>query len=104
MPTLYLPLLTPGMMLSKVADSQVVVRPSFWATALKRSTSNPITVLPSASRNSFGAYDESVPIVNLPAALMAAGTLSAGEMSAEALATGPELPVPVDSEPQAAVD
>src|SRR5689334_10027400 len=105
-PTLYFLVPTPGMMLSNDADCHSVVRPSFWPTALNRSTSNPMTVLPSASRNSLGAYVESVPMTSLPADLMSAGTLSARLVSAEALAAGVE-PVPVllpDSEPQAATE
>src|SRR4051812_25614645 len=106
-PTLYFPLLTPGMMLSNVADCHWVVRPSFAATALNRSTSKPMTVLPSASRNSLGAYDESVPMLSLPPALMSAGTFAARALSTVALAAGdapePEpVPVSPDSEPQAA--
>src|SRR3954451_5332616 len=80
-PTLYLPVPTPGMMLSKLADCQSVVRPNFCATALNRSTSNPMTVLPSVSRNSLGAYDESVPMISLPDALMSAGTFAASALS-----------------------
>src|ERR1700712_2459658 len=96
-PTLYLALLTPGMMLSNVADCHSVVRPSFCATALNRSTSKPITVLPSASRNSLGAYDESVPMISLPAALMSAGTFADSESSADADATGGPAPAVVGS-------
>ena len=45
-PTVYLPELTPGMIASNFADCHSVVRPSFWATALNRSTSKPMIVLP----------------------------------------------------------
>src|SRR3954454_7383580 len=105
-PAPYFLLVTPGMMLSKVADCHCVVRPSFWAIALNRSTSNPMTVLPSASRNSLGAYVESVPMISLPADLMSGGALSARPVWAEALAAGAE-PAPLlspDSEPQAAIE
>src|SRR3954452_3969710 len=102
-PTLYLPEVTPGMIASNLADSHCVVRPSFCATALNRSTSKPMIVLPSASRYSLGAYVESVPMVSLPAALISAGTLSASEVSAEADGTVAPDPVPgsADSSPQA---
>src|SRR3954447_8544649 len=106
-PTVYLPELTPGMMLSNVADCHSVVRPSFAATALNRSTSKPITVLPSVSTYSLGAYVESVPMVSLPADLIAAGTLAASAAStavdgvAEAGAAPVEVSPPVSS-PQAA--
>src|SRR5689334_10710827 len=104
-PTLYFLVPTPGMMLSNDADCHSVVRPSLWPTALNRSTSNPMTVLPSASRNSLGAYVESVPMISLPADLMSAGTLSARLVSADALDAG-AAPVssPPDSEPQAAIE
>src|SRR3954464_5809464 len=104
--TLYFLLATPGMMLSKVADCHSAFRPSLPATALNRSTSKPMTVLPSASRNSLGAYDESVPLTSLPADLMSAGTFAASAASTAVLADGAE-PALVpgsspDSEPQAA--
>src|SRR4051794_11624824 len=105
-PAPYFLLFTPGMMLSNEADCHWVVRPSFWATALNRSTSKPMTVLPSVSRNSLGAYVESVPMTSLPAAWTSAGTWWARLVAAEALATGAEpapLPSP-DSEPQAATE
>jgi len=50
-----LPLSTPMMIESKLAGCHSTVTPNFWATALNRSTSQPLTVLPSASRNSLGA-------------------------------------------------
>src|SRR5919199_6183265 len=107
-PTLYLPVPTPGMMLSNVADCHWVVNPSLPATALNRSTSKPITVLPSVSRNSLGAYVESVPMTSLPADLIWDGTFAASAASADAEgAEPPAEPVPVpppDSEPQAAID
>src|SRR4051794_32598732 len=103
-PTLYLPVPTPGMMLSNVADCHCVVRPSLPATALKRSTSKPITVLPSASRNSLGAYVESVPMTSLPADLMSAGTFAASALSTDDEGAGAPEPLPAslpDSWPQA---
>src|SRR3712207_1485290 len=103
-PMLYFLLVTPGMMLSNEADCHSVARPSFCATALNRSTSTPLTVLPSASRNSFGAYVESVPMMIFPADLIAAGTLSASAVSAEADGTGVPEPVSLDSSPQADSD
>jgi len=53
-PASYLPDWRPGMIASNTADSYSVFRPSLAATALNRSTSKPMTVLPSVSRNSFG--------------------------------------------------
>src|SRR5579859_6848952 len=97
-PMLYLPDVTPGMMSSNFALCQLVFRPSFPATALNRSTSNPMTVLPSVSRNSLGAYVESVPMLITPADLMAAGTFAASELSTEVVTAGAppplELPPP----------
>src|SRR4051794_234063 len=104
-PTLYLPVLTPGMMPSNDADCHSVFRPSLPATALNRSTSKPFTVLPSVSRNSLGAYVESVPMVSLPADLMFAGTLAASAVSTDEDGAGAEpVPVPLsfDSPPHAA--
>src|SRR4051794_39734021 len=105
----YFPGLTPGVMLSNGADCHCVVRPNLPATALKRSTSKPITVLPSVSRNSFGAYVESVPMTSLPADLISAGTFAASAVSTDDDGAGapaePALPLPLsDSEPQAASD
>jgi hypothetical protein len=51
--------------------------------------------------NSLGAYVESVPMTSLPAALMSAGTLSASEVSAEALGAGVPPELLSDSLPQA---
>src|SRR4029450_13098085 len=82
-PAAYLPVLTPGMMLSNVADCHWVVSPNLPATALNRSTSKPITVLPSVSRNSLGAYVESVPMTSLPADLISAGTFAASALSTD---------------------
>src|SRR5919107_512393 len=107
-PALYLPVFTPGMMLSNVADCHWVVRPNLPARALNRSTSKPITVLPSVSRNSFGAYVESVPMRSLPADLISAGIFAASAVSTDDDGAGaPAEPVPLplsDSEPQAAID
>ena len=46
---------TPVMMLPNFDGSHWVLTPNFAATWLKRSTSKPWTVLPSAARNSLGA-------------------------------------------------
>ncbi len=54
-PISYLPDETPGMIASNGAGVNDALSPSLAATALNRSTSNPITVLPSLSRNSLGA-------------------------------------------------
>src|SRR4051794_14434111 len=107
-PMLYLPEPTPGMIASNFADCQSVVRPSLPATALNRSTSKPMTVLPSVSRYSLGAYDESVPTMIFPADLSAAGTFAASALSTADDAAGEPPPdpvsVPLDSLPQAASD
>src|SRR3954449_11292444 len=107
-PTVYFLLATPGMMLSNEADCHSVVRPSLPATALNRSTSKPMTVLPSVSRYSLGAYDESVPTMIFPADLSAAGTFAASALSTADDAAGEPPPdpvsVPLDSLPQAASD
>ena len=52
-------------------------RPITVATALPRSTSKPITVVPSVSMNSLGAYEASVPKASLPSEAMSAGTSAA---------------------------
>src|SRR2546423_10555415 len=80
-PMLYLAEPTPGMMSSNFADCHSVLSPNLPATALNRSTSNPMIVLPSVSRNSLGAYVESVPIMIFPADLTAAGTFAASALS-----------------------
>src|SRR3954451_5368703 len=105
-PTLYFPVPTPGMMLLNDADCHSVFRPSLAATALNSSTSKPFTVLPSVSRNSLGAYVESVPMVSFPADLMSAGTFAARALSTDDDGVGAEpVPVPLlsfDSPPHAA--
>src|ERR1035437_7914897 len=45
-PMSYLPLSTPAMIVSKPAGWYTTLTPSFWATALNRSTSLPSTILP----------------------------------------------------------
>src|SRR2546430_1771286 len=92
-PSSYLPDCTPGMMSSNFADCQSVFRPSLLATALNRSTSNPMTVLPSVSRNSLGAYDESVPMLIVPADLIDAGTFAASALSTELVTAGAPPPL-----------
>src|SRR5213078_3103057 len=101
-PSSYLPDCTPGMMSSNFADCQSVFRPSFAATALNRSTSNPMTVLPSVSRNSLGAYVESVPMRILPSDLMAAGTFAASAESTAVDGVGPAVPDSLFFSPHAA--
>jgi hypothetical protein len=98
-----LPEATPAISEPKSPDCHSVVRPSFLATALNRSTSKPMTVLPSVSRNSLGAYVESVPTTILPSALIAAGTIAASLSSTpvDELGAGP-VGAWLFSEPQAA--
>ena len=50
-------------------------------TASPRSTSNPMIVVPSVSRNSLGGYVLSVPTTTLPAVTRAAGTIAASASS-----------------------
>src|SRR5450631_1460584 len=103
-PMSYLPLSTPAMIVSKPAGWYTTLTPSFCATALNRSTSMPSTVLPSAFRNSLGAYVASVPTTILPADLTLAGSLAARAASTlwDAAGVLPEV-VGVDRElePQA---
>src|SRR5262245_53304469 len=88
----YFPDCTPAISEPKSPDCHSVLRPSLPATALNRSTSKPMTVLPSVSRNSLGAYVESVPIRILPSALIAAGTIAARALStpADDVGAGPD--------------
>src|SRR5690349_9265978 len=88
-PMSYLPLVTPRMIVSKPAGCHSVLRPSLAATALKTSTSKPMTVLPSLASISFGAYVGSVPMMFLPADFSLAGTLAA-----RAWSTAPPAGVP----------
>src|SRR5450755_2343969 len=100
-PMSYLLDCTLGMMLSNGADTHLVFRPSLAATPSNRSTSKPLTVLPLVSRNSFGAYVESVPIVIVPLDFRDAGSMALSAASAppeeepEALAAAD---VPADDE------
>gem|GEM_PF-4413092 len=57
---------TAGIIESKFAVSGSASRPNTPASALAMSTSKPTGVLPSAARNSAGAYDVSMPMVSLP--------------------------------------
>jgi hypothetical protein len=54
-PASYLPEPTPAMMESNEAVWKFALSPSFCATSLKRSTSKPWIVEPSAAMNSLGA-------------------------------------------------
>ena len=81
MPSSYLAPSMPGMIPENAAFSNSAVRPSFCATALPRSTSMPMIVLPSVSVNSFGGYDASVPNTILPSADTACGTSAASASS-----------------------
>src|SRR6266498_405311 len=101
-PTSYFQDSTPGMIASNLADVHWVVRPSLAATALNRSTSKPMTVLPSVSRNSLGASVESVPMSSLPSALAAAGTFAASAWSTPEALVVAVLPAPLLLLPHAA--
>ena len=52
-------------------------RPNVFANALTMSTSKPTGVLPSAARNSAGAYDVSMPTVSLPSLVTEDGSILA---------------------------
>src|ERR1700761_9415119 len=73
---------------SKSAMLYVAFTPSFAATALKRSMSQP-TALPLASLYSFGAYLASTPTWMTPAFLMAAGRSFAAAASVPPVFTVP---------------
>src|SRR5215213_7684949 len=104
-PTSYLPVPTPVMMESKFEETNWTSTPNFCPTALNRSTSKPCTVLPSAARNSLGAYDASVPTTIFFAVWTFAGSLPASPDCAVAEGTEDELdPDPAsdsESDPQA---
>src|SRR3954454_5596874 len=98
-PASYLPESTPAMIESNGAVANSAFRPSLAATRSKRSTSKPMIVFPSASRNSAGAYVVSLPTEILPSAETAAGTLATRAGSAETLGSGvPELPEPPEDD------
>src|SRR4051812_15004284 len=101
-PTSYFCDPTPAMIESNDAVSNLAFRPSFCATRVNRSTSKPSIVVPSAARNSLGAYVVSLPTVRTPSDLMLDGTLAASAESADALAEldPPELPLPDEPPPQ----
>src|SRR3954452_2687458 len=89
---------------SNAAVLHSVVRPSLAATASNRSTSKPMTVLPSVSRYSFGGYVESVPIEMTPSLLMSAGTLLASALSTDDFVSTWSLPPPDELPPHATVN
>ena len=66
MPSSYFLAAMPGRMPSNALFWNSTSRPSFWPTALPRSTSMPMIVVPSVSTNSLGAYDASEPTTILP--------------------------------------
>src|SRR6266545_1967340 len=68
------------MISSKSTAFHCVFTPSFPATALNRSTSNPATVL-SGARNSLGSYRGSVATVSAPADRIGPGTCAASAVS-----------------------
>jgi hypothetical protein len=81
MPSSYLAPAIPGMIPENALFWNSAVSPSFCATAVPSSTSQPMMVLPSVSVNSFGGYDASVPKTILPSAETAAGTIAASASS-----------------------
>src|SRR3954471_16887011 len=98
-PASYLPEPTPAMIESNGAVWNSAFNPSLAATRLKRSTSKPSIVEPSAARNSLGAYVVSLPTEIFPSADTAAGTFAARAGSAETLGSGvPELPSPPEDD------
>ena len=68
---------TAGIIESKFAVSGSASRPNTPARALAMSTSKPTGVLPSAARNSAGAYDVSMPTVSLPSLVTEDGSILA---------------------------
>ena len=68
---------TAGIIESKFAVSGSASRPNTPASALAMSTSKPTGVLPSAARNSAGAYDVSMPTVSLPSLVTEDGSILA---------------------------
>src|SRR3954471_3140867 len=90
-PMSYLPPWTPVMIESKFAGSHCTLTPRVWPTALNRSTSIPSTVLPSLARNSFGAYDASVPTTMVPADLIFGGSFAARAADLVSVGAGAEL-------------
>src|SRR4051794_19000412 len=98
-PASYFPELTPAMIESNGAVAKSAFRPSLAATRSNRSTSKPSMVVPSAARNSLGAYVVSLPTEMVPSAETAAGTFAARAGSAETLGSGvPELPEPPEDD------
>src|SRR5215204_1059803 len=91
---------TPVMMEANLAVCHSVFTPNFRATRLKMSTSKPWIVFPSAARNSFGAYVESVPILITPALLMLSGSLAASSALTLLVAVGAFEPSAAGSPPR----
>src|SRR3954451_19849975 len=89
------------MRVSNGAVTHFVFSPSFAAIASKRSTSQPTTVLPSASRHSLGASVESTPTVIVPSLLTDAGTCPASWESTDDWVLTVWLSPPDDPPPQA---
>ena len=69
------------MIVSNVALTMLILRPSTCPRALANSGSQPITVWPSDAMNSLGAYVASAATVSVPFDLMAAGTSAAIELT-----------------------
>src|SRR3954467_125810 len=92
-PASYLPEPTPAMIESNGAVWNLALSPSFWATSVNRSTSNPTIVWPSSAMNRAGGEVVSLPTVMVPSDLIASGPRAASAWSAETLGSGgDELP------------
>jgi hypothetical protein len=81
MPSSYFLAAMPGRMPSNALFWNSTCRPSFWPMALPRSTSMPMIVVPSAAKNSLGAYDASEPTTILPSDATSGGTSAASAAS-----------------------
>src|SRR5690348_15482305 len=98
-PISYLPESTAWISVGNGAVMYFVFRPSFAATALKRSTSIPTAVLPSAARKSLGGYVVSIPTVMVPSDLMDDGTIAASCLSTVPPGVTATLLLPPDEPP-----
>ena len=80
-------------MVSNVALTMLILRPSTCPSAVARSASQPTTVWPSDPMNSFGAYVASAATASVPFALTAAGTWAAIELTSPDGLAGDVVPV-----------
>ena len=96
MPSSYFPPWMPGMMPGKALFWNSAVSPSFCATAVPRSTSMPMIVVPSGAVNSFGGYEASVPNTILPSAATLCGTFAASASSFVGAGSALDAAAPAD--------